>query len=135
LALLDRGAEFLASTSALVRQAPADVRNEVVTFEREVAIVKTARAMSKTPAEVLKASAVTAELAVRLTISSQADSFRVEFQGENGGGAAGLFARAELQRFLLMLQEAVATAGWLDTSAKSPVAPVTDESVRKPIGH
>jgi hypothetical protein len=94
LALLERAAEFRASTSHLMQQAPANVRGELVTFEREVAMAKTARAMSVTPADVIKASERAAELVVRLTISSQADSFRVELRGERGGGAAGLFARA-----------------------------------------
>ena len=103
LALLERAAGFLASTSPVVRQAPANVRAEVVTFEREVAMAKTTKAMSATPPDVLKASARAAELAVRLTISSLTNGFRVELQGE-AGGAAGLFTRAELQRFLQMLQ-------------------------------
>jgi len=135
LALLERTAGFLASTSHLMQQAPANVRGELVTFEREVAMAKTARAMSVTPLEILKASARAAELAVRLTISSQADSFRVELQGEGGGGAAGLFARAELQRFLHMLQAEVAKAGWFGTPAKSSAAPGTEETGPKPVRH
>jgi hypothetical protein len=135
LALLERAAEFLASTSHLMQQAPANVRGELVTFEREVAMAKTARAMSVTPAVVLKASARAAELAVRLTISSQADSFRVELQGERGGGAAGLFARAELQRFLQMLQDEVAKAGWFGTAATSSAAPAAEETGPKPVRH
>jgi hypothetical protein len=97
LALLERSAEFLANTSTLLQQAPADARSELVTFEREAAMAMTARAMTKTPPDVLKTSATTAELAERLTISSQADSFRVELRGEKGGGATGSFTRVELQ--------------------------------------
>jgi len=135
LALLQRAAEFLAATSALVRQAPADLRGELVTFEREAAFATTAKAMSSTPADVLKASATEAELAERLTISSQANGFRVELRGEKGGEAAGLLARAELQRFLQMLQNEVANAGWLDSPVKSAAAVADGEAGRKPVRH
>jgi hypothetical protein len=135
LALLERAAEFLVSTSHLMQHAPANVRDELVTFEREVAMAKTARAMSVTPADVIKASERAAELAVRLTISSQADTFRVELQGERGGGAAGLFARAELQRFLQMLQAEVVKASWLGASAKSSVTSAAEETGPKPVRH
>jgi hypothetical protein len=134
LALLERAAEFLASTSALMQKAPADVRREIVAFEREAAMAMTAKAMSATPVNVLKTSALAAELAVRLTISSQADKFRVEFQGEMGGGAAGLFARAELQRLLQMLQAEVVKADWSGTITKS-YSPATDETNPTPVRH
>ena len=134
LALLGRAAEFLASTSQAMRQAPANVRGELVTFEREVAMAKTAKAMSVTPADVIKASAREAELAVRVTISGQADSFRIELQGEKGGAAAGSFTRAEVQRVLQMLKVAVATADWLGSPAE-PAAPAAAEAGPKPVRH
>lgn len=135
LALLERTAEFLASTSALLRQAPADVRGELVTFEREAAIAKTASAMSNTPAKVLEASATRAELAERLSITAQANGFRVEFRGEKGDGATGLLARAELQRFLQMLQAEVAKAEWLVAPAKLSAAAGPEKIEPKPVRH
>src|ERR1700724_277194 len=51
LLLLEHAANLLASTSSLVQRAPADVRSELVAFEREAAIAKTAKAMSHTPGE------------------------------------------------------------------------------------
>jgi hypothetical protein len=134
LSLLERAAEFLASTSALVRQAPTDVRGELVTFEREAAAAMTAKAMSNTLPNILKASATVAELAELLTISSRADGFRVELRGEKGGGAAGLLARAELQRFLQMLQAEVARAGWLGMPAKSSTV-AAENIILKPVRH
>jgi hypothetical protein len=134
LALLERAGEFLASTSPVMQQAPANVRDELATFEREVAMAKTAPAMSVTPTNVLKASATAAELAERLTISGQAGGFRVELRGERGGGAAGLFVRAELQRLLQMLQAEVAKAGWLNTPARPPAA-ATEQTGPKPVRH
>ena len=78
LAVLQRGTEYLVSTSDLAQRAPAEFRGEAVAFEREAAIVKTAPAMSSTPRAVLKASTDTAELAERLTISREGDAFRLE---------------------------------------------------------
>jgi hypothetical protein len=135
LALLDRAAEYLSSTSALAQRAPADLRGEFVEFERDAAIAKTARAMSNTPADVLKSSATVAELVERLTISNQGDRFRLELHGQSGGGAAGAPTRAELQRILQMLQAEVAKAGWLGTPTKSSAAPATDATAPKAIRH
>jgi hypothetical protein len=45
LALLERGAKFLVSTSTLIEQTPADVRSEFVNFEREASMATTANAM------------------------------------------------------------------------------------------
>lgn len=135
LALLDRAAEYLSSTSALVQRAPADLRGEFVAFERDAAISKTAGAMSSTPADVLKSSTIGAELAERLTISNQGDRVRLELRGQSGGGAEGAPTRAEFQRILQMLQAEVANAGWLATPAKSQPAPATDATTPKPFRH
>jgi hypothetical protein len=135
LALLDRTSEFLASTSPLVQQVPAEVRGELATFEREAAMASTARAMSTTPAEVLKTSESAAELAGGLKISSQANGFRVELQGEKELGAAGLFTRAELQRFLQMLQAEAAKAGWFAIPDKLSAGTSSEAAGAKPVRH
>ena len=135
LALLSRVTDLLANTSALAQRAPADIRHELVAFERDAAMANTAKAMSQTPAEVLKTNAAVTELAERLTISSRGDSLQVELRGESGGGAAGVLTRAELQRILQMLQTEVAKANWLDTSVKSSAAPATGEAASKPARH
>ena len=80
--MLQRGTEYLVSTSDLAQRAPAEFRGEAVVFEREAAIVKTAPAMSSTPPAVLNASTDTAELAERLTISREGDAFRLELRGQ-----------------------------------------------------
>ena len=135
LALLERTAQFLASTSALAQRAPSDFRGEFVAFERDAAIATTAKAMSNTPAEVLKSSATAAELAERLTIANQGDGFRLELYGQSGAGAAGTPTRAELQRILQMLQAEAAKAGWLGTPAKSQSAPAPATTDPKPVRH
>jgi hypothetical protein len=134
LALLERAAEFIASSSALAQRAPAGVRGELAAFEREAAIAKTEGAMTKTSPDVLTSSASVAELAKRLTISNQGDKFRLELRGETGG-AAGALTRAEIQRILQMLQTEVARARWLAAPAKSQAAPTTDATDPKPIRH
>ena len=135
LALLDRTSEFLASTSPLVQQVPAAVRGELATFEREAAMASTAKSMSTTPADVLKASGSAAELSGGLKISSQADGFRVELQGEKGIGAAGLLTRAELQRLLQMLQAEAANARWFAAPDKSSAGTASEAAGPKPVRH
>jgi hypothetical protein len=135
LVLLERAGNLLASTSALAQRAPADIRGELVAFERDAAIAETAKAMSHTTTDILKSSGAAAELVERLTISSQGDNFRVELRGETGGGAAGMVLRAELQRILQMLQIEVSKADWLATSAKSTATPSTQETGPKPARH
>ena len=133
LVLLERAAGLVTNTSALAQRAPAEARGELVAFEREAAIVNTAKAMSKTPPNVLQTSAPKAELVDRVTISSQGESFRMELVGEGGEGAAGVVARAELQRILQMLQTEVIKAQW---SVKAPTAaPSPDATEPKPARH
>ena len=135
LALLDRADKFLVTTSVLMKQAPSDVRDELIIFEREAAMASTAKKMSRTPPEVLAQRASAAELAERLTISSQGDRFRVELYGARQDGAAGYFARAELQRFFQMLQAQAAKADWLGTSAKSSAEPTIQTTGQKSVRH
>jgi hypothetical protein len=134
LALLERAPEFLASTSALAQRAPSELRSELVAFERDAAIASTARAMSKTPEDVIESSATAAELAERVTISITQGRFQLELRGQSEGGAAGLLTRVELQRILQMLQAEVGKAGWLATPAPSP-APATTATKVRPSRH
>ena len=134
LAMLERAAELLARTSALAQVAPADVRSELVAFERDAAMVNTAKGLSPTPGDVLKSSWTAAELLERITISSRRGNFRVELQGESGGGMASGIARDDLQRILQMLQTEVAKADWLSPSATS-ATPASKETWPKPARH
>jgi hypothetical protein len=135
LALLERLAELFAKTSALAQRVPAETRREVVAFEHDAAMTKTAQRMVSTPAEALNASATAAELVDQVSIGNQGDNFRLEFRGARGGGAAGVLARAGLQRVLQMLQDEVAKAGWLGASARPQPAPAAEEPGSKPIRH
>ncbi|MGC1777604.1 MAG: hypothetical protein WBB34_06620 [Xanthobacteraceae bacterium] len=134
LALLDRMPEFLQGTSALAKQAPAEMRGEFSAFEREAAIANTQRAMSVTRPEILKSSANAAELVDRVSITPHGDNFRLELYGMSGDGAAAGLTRAELQRILQMLQEVAAKAAWLAPAGKTAPA-TTAESAAKPSRH
>jgi hypothetical protein len=123
LALLARGAEFLASTSPLAKRAPSEARGELAAFERDTAMAKTAPSMTYGPADVLSPPSIEAELAKRLTISNLGDNMRLELHGEGGGGAVGVMARAELQRILQMLQIEVNRGAWLAAPAGAAPAP------------
>jgi hypothetical protein len=122
LALLERGAEFLASTSPLAKRAPSEARGELAAFERDTAMARTAQSMTYGPADVLSAPPIAAELANRLTISNLGDNMRLELHGESGGGAVGVMLRAELQRILQMLQIEVNRGTWLAAPASVPAA-------------
>ena len=136
LALLERASGYLNKTSDLARQAPAEMRKEFAAFEREAAMASTARAMSKTPAEILKSSAEAAVLAERLTISRNGKSgFTFELHGQTGDGAVGALTRAEMERVLQMLASVVGKAGWLALPQKpqaveAPVAVTAPKPVR-----
>jgi len=66
-----RAAKFLASTSPLAKRAATAHQHELAQFERESAIVSTAKAMSAPSRDALEASAAAAELVERLTITNQ----------------------------------------------------------------
>ena len=135
LAVLERAAQYLANTSDLAQRAPAELRGEAMAFERDAAIAKTARAISNTPPAVLQASAGAAELAERLTISRDRDTFRLELRGQGEQGAAGTVNRDELQRILQMLYAAITQAGWLAAPATSQPASPAVSGDTKPARH
>lgn len=135
LALLERTTDFITSSSDLAQRAPADLRGEMIAFERDAAIAKTAGAMSTTPPTVLTSIAATAVLADRLTISQHGDDFRFEVRGLTDDGAAGLVKRAELQRILRMLQAEIAKAGWVAAPAKPQTTSTPAATDPKPARH
>jgi len=135
LLLLDRITELLANTSSLTQRTPAPLRGEIMAFEHAAAMAKTAERMSRTPADVLNASAAAAELVKSMTLTSQGDLFRVELTGFNGGGAEGVLARVGLQRVLQMLQDEVTKAGWLPADRKAQPVLAADEQSSAPRRH
>jgi hypothetical protein len=128
LSLLDNGAKFLANTSALVQRAGPDARRDVIAFEHEAAVAKTAPAMSVTPPEVLKMTVAAAELVHQVALTQQGERMRMELRGVAGGGSEAGLARAELQRILDMLQVEVVKAAW----SAGPAAPATATQTEAP---
>jgi len=135
LALLERATEHVASHSNLAQRAPAELRGDMIAFERDAAIAKTAASMSSTPGAVLTATAAAAGLADRLTIAPHGDGYRLEIQGERDEGAAGVLKRDELQRLLQMLQAEIGKAGWVAAPAKPQAAPAPAAPDSKPARH
>lgn len=135
LAVLERTTDYITGSSDLAQRAPADLRAEMVAFERDAAIAKTAPAMSVTAGVVLNSTAEAAELADRLTVAQQANGFRFELRGRSDEGAAGIVARAELQRMLQMLQGEIGKAGWVAAPAKPQAAPTPAIPQTKPARH
>jgi len=134
LLLLDRITELLANTSSLSQRTPALLRDEVMAFEHAAAMAKTAERMRHTPADVLNASAATAELVKSMTLTKQGELFQVELTGFNGGGAKGVLARVGLQRVLQMLQDEMTKARWLATE-RAQTALAADEQSSAPRRH
>ena len=118
LALLEQVPRFVERTSSSAQQTPMEFRHDLIAFEREAALATTASSMGRTDDAHMKASAASAELADRLTISVQGDKFRLELKGNREGTAAGAIKRAQLQRILQMLYEEVTRASWLSPTAK-----------------
>ncbi len=131
LLLLERARQLLANTSVLVQRAPVQLRGDAVAFERDAAMAKTAKRMVQTPPDAIAASAAAAELVKSLSITNQADNFRIEFRGLSGGGADGMFPRAGLQRVLQMLQDEVTKAGWMPSVANSQSGPTAEDALSK----
>ena len=74
LAVLERTADYLASSSNLAQRAPADFRSEMIAFERDAAIAKTAkRDVGHAAGRAAHRPRAAAELAERLTISQHGE--------------------------------------------------------------
>jgi hypothetical protein len=128
LSLLENGGKFLAKTSTLVQRAAPEARREVVAFEREAAVAKTAPAMSVTPSEVLKKTVATAELVQQVSLTQQGERMRMELRGVAGGASEAGLARAELQRILDMLHGEVVKAAWsMAPAAPAPPSPAPEQ--------
>jgi len=135
LALLDRGAGYVQSKSQLAQRAPAELRRDVIAFERDAAIARTAGAMSVTPANVLQTNVAGAELADRLTIAQHGNGFRLELRGQAEAGAVGLFTPAELQRTLQMLHGEAIKAAWLVAPVPAPAPSPAAAGGAKPVAN
>ena len=131
LAVIEGAAKFLASTSPLAKRAASAHQRELAQFERQSAMASTAKALSVSSKDDLKASATAAELAERVTLTNQGERFRVEFWGDRAGKAIGVVARPELQRIIGMLEVEVEKARWTNSSG----APIVEAVAPKAVHH
>jgi hypothetical protein len=131
LEMLGRLPEALRQSSPVTEQSPAEYRDELAAFEREVALAKTQSAMSHTAGTVLQLNAGAAELATTLSLTNQRDWVRLDLKGERGGQVAGAFTRADLQRVLDMLEHEVVKAGWRVAPTAQSQADLMDSPARK----
>lgn len=112
LALLTRARIFLVGTSQLLERVPANIREDVFSFEREAALASTAHAVASTPLSVLQTAAMVAELADHVNVSRQKGSLRLELRDQNKAGAAGLIDRPMFLRILEMLEAEANKGQW-----------------------
>jgi len=134
LTLLDRAGKFLADTSTLVQQASAELRDDMIAFEREAAIAKTARAVSRAQSSALKTPASEAELLLEIDLAQRGERFRLKFRAKNSS-VDGVVAKAELERILQMLKTEGARANWFPADAPVSAKPVSSEKKPKRFRH
>jgi hypothetical protein len=126
LATLHEVGQFVVSTSALTQQAAPEFRAEIGAFEREAAMASTAKAVKNVAFAGRTTCASAARRADRLTITAQADKFRIELYDSNGDAAGAVIGRADLQRILHMLDNEARKAGWIDAANVQPIDPGTN---------
>jgi len=133
LAMVQQTQQFLDRTSPAAQHTTPEFRSEVIAFERDAAIANTAKAMRRASADVIQPGAATAERADRVTIGGRgAGKFQIELHGVKGGSAAGIVARADLQRLLKMLQDEIDKARWM-TVPTAPSATAGRETTAPPL--
>lgn len=132
LNLIDRANPYLQGLSPVVAKTPFELRSELATMERQVALARTEQAISHTPTDVVASASVGADLAAEITIAQNGDTYLLRMTGRNGGQASLLWSRDHLQRIVCMLEDFSAQAGWrtapAGVSAQMP-------TVTKPVRH
>jgi hypothetical protein len=127
LAVLAKSTEFVAKTSSLVQRATSESREQLVSFEREAAMMQTAGSLSRTPKDVLRTNAPKATLLRTVTLNQRGGTFQIDMKGDAGPGAVAMISRAELQRIMQMLHKEAVKASWIDVHPQ----PVAEEAATK----
>jgi hypothetical protein len=117
LGVLGRLNQYLDQTSAMAAKTPLEYRAEVVAMERQAAVAKTQKALSRVAGEQLAPLSAVGELAHELKLTPQDEGFLLSLKGHEGGQAQGTISRAELQTILLVIEQEVAKAGWREGPA------------------
>lgn len=132
LNLIDRANPYLDRMSPVAGQTPSDLRGDLAEMERQVALARTAGAVSRTPADVMARAAAAADLAIEITITKKAKGFVLQLRGRTGGQASVVWSRDHLRRIVDMLENLAARAGWRGGEA---VAPNQTQETAKPVRH
>ena len=107
-------------TSELGKKANPEFRSDMLAFEKDAALVNTAKAVTLTPKASVKASASTTECAKRFSVTHVRQKFLLELEGASGEVAKALIARSVFQRVLRALEDEVAKADWLVDTGRDP---------------
>ena len=120
LKLIEAANPYLDRMSPLVGHTPVELRGDLATMEREMALASTRAKLGRASAAALESAAAAAELVVQVTISRQPQGFRLEFRGRKGSRAAVACSRAELQRIIHMTEQEAAKARWREPASAPP---------------
>ena len=117
LDVIRRAAPFVETSSPLAQRSPADLRSEVIAFEREAALASTAPSLTRTDDAQVRKGVETAELADRISISQHRRQAPIgaAWRRRNQSGCRARPRR--LQRVLQMLEREGMRAAWLSTPA------------------
>ena len=135
MALLERTEKLLADTLALAQQAPAEIRDDLVAFERDAALAQTEQGLHQTSTDIVNASKTTAELVEQAIVSKRGRNFRFELKGESGDGAGAVMSRADIRRVMQMLHAQILKSDWLQMPAKAVEARAAPQAAPKPARH
>lgn len=88
LTLIDHANPYLDKMSPVVSKTPFEMRAELSEMERQVALARTADAVTRTPTESLAPAAGTADLVMEVTIAKAEEEFALVLRGRNGTQAS-----------------------------------------------
>jgi hypothetical protein len=120
LNLIDHATPYLDKMSPVISKTPSNMRAELSEMERQVALARTADAVTSTPTEVVAPAAGTADLVMEVTIAKTGEEFALVLRGRNGH-ASVTWSRDHLQRIVAMLEELTAKAGWREGQSGAAV--------------
>ena len=132
LDIIERANPYLDRMSPVASQTPADLRGELATMERQVALARTQGDVGHVSDEVVAGAATAADLGVGLTITKKGANFIVQLRGRNAGQTSLVWSRDHLQRIVLIIEEMAVRAGW---RGGAPVAPTQGQETAKPLRH
>jgi hypothetical protein len=112
LAFLTGASAYLERTSPLAAKAPAHHRDDLVEFERDMALDRTATATTRSGGASIIRHRAKGELAVSVSLLAQGAGFRLELHGNRGGKAFGDLSRSMAQRIVKALTDECVRGEW-----------------------